>query len=64
VLKEAEVTKDMPVETICGADPEETIDGEVARIAKEKWSGSGGSSDVGGVRGKTFDDGDQEGAEV
>jgi hypothetical protein len=31
-----EATKDRPVETIHGADPEVAIDGKVARIVKEK----------------------------
>lgn len=36
------------------------IDAKVARIAKEKRSASDGSGDMGGVHGKTSDDGDQE----
>jgi hypothetical protein len=59
------VIKDVAVETVHGADPVETIDAEVARITKEKWYVSGGSGGTGGVRSKTFNDGDQEeGAEV
>jgi hypothetical protein len=54
------VTKDAPVETVRGADREEAVDAEVARITKEKPTFSGGSGDVGGVCGETSNDGDQE----
>jgi hypothetical protein len=43
-----------------GADPEEVVDAEVTRIAKEKQSVSIGSGEAGGVCIETFDDGDQE----
>jgi hypothetical protein len=36
MLKEKEVVEDTPIETVGGANPEETVDAEVARIVKEK----------------------------
>jgi hypothetical protein len=54
------LTKDTPIETVPGADPKETIDDAVVKIAKKKRSGSAGFDDLGGVRGRTSNDGDQE----
>jgi hypothetical protein len=50
----------VPVETIPDTDPEEATDGAVVKIAKMKRSGSDGFDDMGSVRGRTSDDGDQE----
>jgi hypothetical protein len=47
MLKEKEVAEDTPIETVGGANPEETVDAEVARIVKEKWSASDGFDDTG-----------------
>jgi hypothetical protein len=54
------VTKDAPIKTVLGANPEEAIDAAVTKIAKEKRSGSAGFDDTGGVHGRTSNDGDQE----
>jgi hypothetical protein len=56
----AGTTKDAPIEAVPGADSEEAIDAVVAKIAKEKWSGSTSFDDTGGARGRTSNDGDQE----
>jgi hypothetical protein len=40
MLKEKEATEDTPIETIPGANPDEAVDAEVAKIAKEKQSAS------------------------
>jgi hypothetical protein len=52
--------KDAPVKTVPGADPEEAVDAAVAKIVKEKLSGSDGFDDMGGVHSRTSDDGHQE----
>jgi hypothetical protein len=46
MLKEEEATKDTPVKTISGANPEEAIDAKVTKIAKEKQSASDDSDDT------------------
>jgi hypothetical protein len=51
MLKEAGVTKDAPIKTVLGANPEEAIDAAVTKIAKEKRSGSAGFDDTGSVHG-------------
>jgi hypothetical protein len=53
------VTQDAPVKTIPNADPKEAIDAVVAKIVKEKQSGSVCFDDTGGAHGRTFDDDDQ-----
>jgi hypothetical protein len=55
-----EVTKDVPVKTIPGASPEEAVDAEVVKITREKRSTSDDFDGAGGVRGGTFNGGDQE----
>jgi hypothetical protein len=60
MLKEAEMTEDACVETVPGTNPEEAVHAEVTKIMKEKRSVSDGFDDTGGVRGRTFGDGDQE----
>jgi hypothetical protein len=53
------MTKDAPVETIPDVDPEEVVDAAVTKVVKEKRSVSDGFDDMGGVRGKTSNDGNQ-----
>jgi hypothetical protein len=55
MLKEADMTKDAPIEIVPGAEPEEAID---AVVTKKKQSISDGFDDTDGVRCRTFDDGD------
>jgi hypothetical protein len=57
-VKEADMTKDVSVETIPSADPEEAVDDAVSKIAKGKRSVSNGFNDTSGVCGITSDDGD------
>jgi hypothetical protein len=55
------VTQDAPIgETIPSTDPVEAIDVVVAKIVKEKQSGSTSFDDMGGARIGTFNDGDEE----
>jgi hypothetical protein len=56
MLKEKEVTKDTPVETVLGANPEEGVDAEVTKIMKEKLSASDGFDDTSIVRDRASDD--------
>jgi hypothetical protein len=60
MLKEAGMTKDALVETVPGSHREEGVDAAVVKITKEKQSISDGFDDMGGVHGRTSDDGDQE----
>jgi hypothetical protein len=60
MLKETNATEDAPVETTLGANPEEAVDAEIARIVKEKWYVSSNFDDTSGVRNRTSDDGDDE----
>jgi hypothetical protein len=50
MLKEKEVTEDMPAEAIPGANP------EVTKIVKEKQCASDGFDDTGAVHDRTSDD--------
>jgi hypothetical protein len=49
-------TEDTPVETVPGANPEEMVDADVAKIAKEKQSSSDGFDDTGIVHDRASDD--------
>jgi hypothetical protein len=60
LLKEKEVTQDMPIKTILGVNPKEVVDAEVTRIVKEKQSVSGGFDDIGVVLDGASDDIDDE----
>jgi hypothetical protein len=65
MLKEKEVTEDTLIKTIAGANPEEAVDVEVAKIMKEKWSAFNGFDDTHVVRDGAFDDVEEgEGVEV
>jgi hypothetical protein len=57
MVKEAGMIEDAGVETVPGANPEEAVDADVVKIAKEKWSVSDGFDDTDGVHGRTSGDG-------
>jgi hypothetical protein len=56
MLKEKQVTEDMPVETVVEANLEEAVDVEVTKITKEKCSASDGFDDTGIVCDRASDD--------
>jgi hypothetical protein len=58
--KENHVAKDAPIKTVSGANPEEMIDVEIVRIAKEKYSVSNGFDDTDAIRNGAFDDVDEK----